>query len=494
VGKKGHGAGKQNQLRKWAFTMTTTPHFNPKLNARISTPGTLDQKFLNISGYLFVELKNPEELRDELKSEAILRKIKGSILLSREGINLFLSADPDTIRAYIAWLQEKAPFKKLEVKESFSTHVPFSRMIVKVKPEIITMGRPDLTPSRFTGKHIKAQELKTWLDEKKDFILIDTRNDYEIAQGTFKSAVDYDIETFKEFPEALSAHREELKSKPVVMFCTGGIRCEKATALAMEYGIKDVYQLDGGILKYFGDVGGAHYRGDCFVFDGREAVDPTLQGVVDRKYQETIGELTLHSYRRCPYAMRVRMVLEEKKIPFRLLEEKLSAPSKELLERNPLGEVPVLVHNGIVIRDSAVINEYLEELFPNVALMPKKPERRARVRIWTAWVRDVLKSDLDAWKYDRLKMTAEEKEKLTDRLIRALFHVQGALQRRPYLVSKEMTLADIHVFPFIRQLRRVEEQLPGIERLSLLWQWYELMEKRECFVKAMAIPEPVQNA
>jgi UPF0176 protein len=469
--------------------MNSQPHFNPKLNARISTPGTLDQTFLNISGYLFVELHHPEILRDELKSEAIAREIKGSILLSREGINLFLSSDPQKVRSYIDWIKQKEPFKKLEVKESFSTHVPFSRMIVKVKPEIITMGRPDLTPSRFTGQYIKPQELKNWLDEKKDFILLDTRNDYEVAQGTFKSAVDYDIETFKEFPQALAAHREELQSKPVVMFCTGGIRCEKATALALEYGIKDVYQLDGGILKYFEEVGGAHYRGDCFVFDGREAVDPQLQGTVDRKYQETIGDLALHSYRRCPFAIRVRMVLAEKKIPYRLLEEKLSAPSQELLERNPLGEVPVLVHNGLVIRDSAVINEYLEELFTNVPLMPKKPERRARVRIWTAWVRDVLKSDLDAWKYERLKILPEEKTALADRLVRALFHVQGALQRRPYLVSKEMTLADIHVFPFVRQLRRVEEQLPGVERLSLLWQWYDRMEKSEAFIKAMSLPE-----
>ncbi len=468
--------------------MNSQPQTNPKLNARISTAGTLDQKFLNISAYLFVELENPEALRDELKSEAIAREIKGSILLSHEGINLFLSAKPEIIRGYVEWLQAKAPFKKLQVKESFSTHVPFSRMIVKVKPEIITMGRPDLTPSKFTGKHIKPAELKSWLDEKRDFVLLDTRNDYEIAQGTFKSAVDYDIETFKEFPEALAAHKEELKSKPVVMFCTGGIRCEKATALAMEYGIKDVYQLDGGILKYFEEVGGAHYRGDCFVFDGREAVDPKLEGTVDRKYKENIGEMSLHSNRRCPFAMRVRMVLAEKKIPYRLIEEKLSAPSKELLERNPLGEVPVLVHNGVVIRDSAVINEYLEEMFPNISLMPKKPERRARVRIWTAWVRDVLKSDLDAWKYERLKMSAEEKTQLADRLIRALFHVQGALQRRPYLVSKEMTLADIHVFPFIRQLRRVEEQLPGMERLTLLWQWYEKMETSDCFVQAMALP------
>lgn len=460
-------------------------------NPRISTPGTLDQRILNVAGYLFVELEGLEALREEIKSQALSEEIKGSVLLSREGINLFLAGEENRVKAFLVWLRMKPEFEKLEVKESLSTHVPFSRMIVKLKKEIITMGRPDLTPSRFTGKRLPPRELKTWLDEKRDFVLLDTRNDYEIAMGTFKGAVDYDIETFKEFPEALAEHKEELKNKPVVMFCTGGIRCEKATALAMEYGLNDVYQLEGGILKYFEEVGSDHYRGDCFVFDGRESVDPKLEGHVDRKFRELVGELTLHSYRRCPFAIRVRMALEAKKLPYRVIEEDLRNPSEELMKLNPLGEVPVLIHRGggadgeVVLRDSAVITEYLDELFPNVPLMPTRPDRRARVRVWTAWIRDVFKPDLDAWKYQREKMPAEEVEALQDRLIRSLFHLQGALQRRPYLVAKEMTLADIHVFPFVRQLKKVNAVLPGIEKPALLWRWYERMETSECFVRAM---------
>lgn len=457
-----------------------------KLNPRISTPGTLDQSILNVAGYLFVELENLESLRDRLRDEATTLGVKGSILISPEGINLFLAGDAESVRGFLSQLRERPQFLKLEVKESYSTHVPFSRMIVKIKKEIITMGRPDLTPSRFTGKRLMPAELKKWLDEKKEIVLLDTRNDYEIAMGTFKGAIDYGIETFKEFPEKLAQHRAEIQDKPVVMFCTGGIRCEKATALAMEYGLKNVYQLEGGILKYFEDVGGAHYRGDCFVFDGREAVDPKLEGQIDRAYKEKIGELVLHSYRRCPFAIRVRMTLEEKRLPYTLLEEEnLNHPSALLLERNPLGEVPVLVHNGIVIRDSAVITEYLDELFPNVPLMPAKPDRRARVRIWTAWLRDSFKPDLDAWKYQREELNAEDRAALEDRMIRHLYHLQGALQRRPYLVSKELTLADIHVFPFVRQFKRVNAVLPGTEKLQLLWKWYESIENRECFVRAM---------
>ncbi|RYZ71155.1 MAG: sulfurtransferase, partial [Proteobacteria bacterium] len=222
------------------------------------------QAILNIAFYRFVELKNLNDLKAELKDRGNELEIRGSILLSPEGINGFLAGEVEQVRQFFAELSARPEFPNLECKESFSSHVPFKRMIVKLKKEIITMGMPDIHPALDTGSRLEAKELKKWLDEQRDLVLIDTRNTYEIEQGTFNTAVHYDIETFKEFPAELEKRKEELKDKTVVMFCTGGIRCEKSTALAKQMGIEKVFQLEGGILKYFEEVGNAHYKGDCF--------------------------------------------------------------------------------------------------------------------------------------------------------------------------------------------------------------------------------------
>lgn len=446
------------------------------------------EKILNVAFYKFVEL--PEQKlplwKEEMKSAANEMGVKGSILLSAEGINGFLAAEKPNLDSYLNYLKTKWDyFKDIQTKDSWSVEQPFKRVAIKIKKEIITMGRPDLVPSRFTGKRLEAKELQKWYEDKKDFIMLDTRNDYEIAQGTFKNAIDYDIETFKEFPEALAKHKDELKDKPVVMFCTGGIRCEKATALAMEYGIKDVYQLEGGILKYFEETGGMYYRGDCFVFDGRENVDARLTSLEDRKLKKNLENLVLHSYRRCPYAIRVRMVLEEKRLPYQVVEENLSNFSPELLKINPHARVPALVHHNIALYESAIITQYLDDLFPHVRLMPESAERKARVRIWTHWVDEVFKPDLDLWKYEREKISPEEKLKLEDRLIRSFFHLQSGLERRPFLVSKEFTLADIHVFPFIRQFLRIGVPVTGQERFQKIWDWVKRIEERPSFIAAM---------
>jgi len=143
---------------------------------------------------------------------------------------------------------------------------------VKVKKEIITMGMSDIKPEDETGTHMSAEDLKAWLDQGKDFTLLDVRNQFEIDYGTFDQAVDLKIKNFRSFPDALDQSSGLEKAKPVVMFCTGGVRCEKASALMLKKGFKEVYQLDGGIIRYFDQYGAAHYRGDCFVFDERETV------------------------------------------------------------------------------------------------------------------------------------------------------------------------------------------------------------------------------
>lgn len=237
----------------------------------------MQENILNISFYKFVELNSLPERRVALKERCMSFGLKGSILISPEGINGFLAGTQEAVHGFVAELKQQPEFFDINPKESWSSDQPFSRMLVKIKKEIISTGRPEIKPSEFTGKRLAPKEFKQWLDEKRDIIVVDTRNDYEIDCGTFENAMDFRIKTFRAFGEHLKAAAPKLSNKPVVMFCTGGIRCEKATALAMKEGITDVYQLEGGILKYFEEVGGAHYKGDCFVFDNRVTVDPKLK-------------------------------------------------------------------------------------------------------------------------------------------------------------------------------------------------------------------------
>lgn len=233
--------------------------------------------FLNIAFYKFVELKNLQEMRPILKTKAVALSLKGTILLSPEGINAFLAGEKEKVFEFLKFLRTYPELSDIDVKESWSEKQPFTRMLVKIKKEIISFGIPEVNPAKKTGPRVSAQELKTWLDENRDVVLIDTRNQYEIKLGTFKNALDLNLKTFRQFPKKMQELAPELKDKTMVMFCTGGIRCEKATALAVQMGFEKAYQLEGGILKYFEEVGGAHYEGECFVFDQRVAVDPRLE-------------------------------------------------------------------------------------------------------------------------------------------------------------------------------------------------------------------------
>jgi UPF0176 protein len=237
---------------------------------------------LNISAYLFVPLTDTLALRESIRSQAAGLGLKGTVLLAEEGINLFLAGAPDPLRAFVAWLREDARFVALEPKESWSDAVPFGKLLVKVKREIIRMNHPTIRPSAGRAAAVDAQTLARWLDAGQDdegrpVVTLDTRNEFEIGHGRFHDAIDWHISKFSEFPAQVLAHRDELRGKRVVSYCTGGIRCEKAAIFMAEAGIDHVVQLDGGILKYFEEVGGRHFDGDCFVFDEREALDPALQ-------------------------------------------------------------------------------------------------------------------------------------------------------------------------------------------------------------------------
>jgi predicted sulfurtransferase len=234
--------------------------------------------FVNISAYKFVRLDEERlpALREQLFKEVADLQFKGTILISPEGINMFLAGTQDRIQAFKAYINTFPEFVDLPYKDSYSDYQPFRRLLVRIKKEIIAMGIDSIKPEDFTAPYVSAKELKQWYDENHDMVILDTRNDYEVKLGTFENAKDLELNTFREFEAAIDKMTEEAKQKKYVTFCTGGIRCEKAAALMLKKGFKDVYQLEGGILKYFEEVGGEHYEGDCFVFDHRVAVDPAL--------------------------------------------------------------------------------------------------------------------------------------------------------------------------------------------------------------------------
>lgn len=234
-----------------------------------------EAEFTVIAGYRFFDLERPREAQQILRSRCRDLGLKGTILLSHEGINSYVSGSAEAIRQYKNLIHEELQFPTIDYKEHQSPRHAWQYMFVKVKKEIIRMGFPDIRPADFTAEAITPREFKKWLDEKRDITVIDTRNDYEVEQGKFKGALDLRVATFQEFAQKAGTLPDELKEKPVVMYCTGGIRCEKASALFLKhYGFKQVYQLQGGILNYFKDVGGDHYEGDCLVFDRRVSLSP----------------------------------------------------------------------------------------------------------------------------------------------------------------------------------------------------------------------------
>jgi UPF0176 protein len=237
--------------------------------------------FLNISTYRFCELDNLHQLREQILNECNARGLKGTILLAPEGINMFLAAPEQEIRDFFNWLGKFPALKDIVTKDSWSSYQPFKKMLVKVKDEIIRMNYPTVQAFKERAPSISAKKLKEWLargtdDDGKPFVLLDTRNSFEVEYGTFQGAIHYQLEKFSEFPGAIKKEAEALKDKTVVTFCTGGIRCEKANLMMREIGLNHTYQLDGGILKYFEEVGQDFYEGGCFVFDDRIALDPEL--------------------------------------------------------------------------------------------------------------------------------------------------------------------------------------------------------------------------
>jgi len=239
------------------------------------TQRTVNSSITNLSGYIFTVL-DPERIQHIIKEKGDSLGIKGTVLLSREGINTFFAGDEENAHSFAEFLFGEIKIPRFELKKSFSDYVPFARFLVKIKKEIISTGRDDLNPTLDQAPYIEAQELKQWYESQKEFIILDTRNDYEIKLGKFKNAQDLNVSTFRKFIAKANSIPSEWKKKPVVTYCTGGIRCEKAALLLKKEGFENVKQLQGGILKYFEECGNTHFEGECFVFDKRIGVNAHL--------------------------------------------------------------------------------------------------------------------------------------------------------------------------------------------------------------------------
>jgi UPF0176 protein len=233
--------------------------------------------YLTTAMYHFVSLSHFKTLREPLLEFCISHDIKGTILLADEGINGTVAGSEKSIHEFLSLLKNdplfEGNFKDLGHKESWSDKHPFYRMKVKLKKEIVTLGIPGVSPTKMVGQYVKPQDWNSIISDP-EIVLIDTRNDYEYAIGTFKNAINPKTTTFREFPEYVKTHFDPKKHKKVAMFCTGGIRCEKASSYMISEGFDEVYHLEGGILKYLEEVGPQNslWEGECFVFDQRVAI------------------------------------------------------------------------------------------------------------------------------------------------------------------------------------------------------------------------------
>lgn len=242
---------------------------------------------LNIAAYRFVEVDDPECLMTHLSHSAKEHGLLGTILVAREGLNLFLAGPDPGIEGFVDGLQADPRFSDIEIKRSRSATQPFSRLKAKVKSEIISFRKEDATPLSGRARSVSPVELARWIASGRDglgnpLVLLDTRNRQEVAHGSFAGALTLPIDKFTELPAAVSECRDALEGATVVSFCTGGIRCEKAALWMQSEGFSNVYQLDGGILGYFEQVGGYGYDGHCFVFDERIALDSQLQPLQEK--------------------------------------------------------------------------------------------------------------------------------------------------------------------------------------------------------------------
>ena len=233
-------------------------------------------KISNITGYKFIPITDRKSLQGKIQKHSNKLGLKGTVLISEEGLNFSIAGEHKAIQDFIKFLRSDKRFSEIDIKTTYNEYQPFRKMLVRIKKEIISMGIDEIDPFTFTGEKITPKELQDKLNNNEDIVLLDTRNEYEVRLGTFEDAVDLNLDSFRDFPNKIMSFDQKMKNKEIVMFCTGGVRCEKASALMLKNGFKNVKQIDGGVIKYFEDTGGSYWNGDCFVFDDRVALDKNL--------------------------------------------------------------------------------------------------------------------------------------------------------------------------------------------------------------------------
>ena len=244
--------------------------------------------FLTVAFYHFITLDKKNNIQEHIYNFCEANKIKGTILLADEGINGTISGKEKNIRDFLIFIKKESlfngVFSKLEHKESWASKNPFYRMKVRLKKEIVALGVDGVSPTKKVGKYVKPEEWNNLISDPNT-IIIDTRNHYEVDIGTFKNATNPNTSTFRELPSFIEENLDPKTPKKIAMFCTGGIRCEKATSLMLDKGFKNVYHLEGGILKYLEtiDKDKSLWEGECFVFDQRVAV---THGLNEGKYDQ----------------------------------------------------------------------------------------------------------------------------------------------------------------------------------------------------------------
>jgi len=232
--------------------------------------------FINISGYRFTPINNLDQALENFNSLCADLALMGSIYIASEGINMGLSGNILDIQTFRRRLQEHTAFKNIRFHELYSTQMPYKKMTIKTRTELVPIEDSSIKVGDFDHQYLAPQELKQWLDEGRDFILLDMRNDFEFQLGTFDSATQLDLRRFRKLQTKNEQIQELPKDKPIVTFCTGGIRCEKAGPYLEKQGLDNVYQLHGGIIEYLRQTKGAHWHGNCFVFDERVSINHEL--------------------------------------------------------------------------------------------------------------------------------------------------------------------------------------------------------------------------
>lgn len=233
-------------------------------------------KISNITGYKFIPITDRKSLQGKIQKHSNKLGLKGTVLISEKGLNFSIAGEHKAIQDFVKFLRSDKRFSEIDIKTTYNDYQPFRKMLVRIKKEIISMGIDEIDPFTFTGEKITPKELQDKLNNNEDIVLLDTRNEYEVRLGTFEDAVDLNLDSFRDFPNKIMSLDQKMKNKEIVMFCTGGVRCEKASALMLKNGFKNVKQIDGGVIKYFEDTGGSYWNGDCFVFDDRVALDKNL--------------------------------------------------------------------------------------------------------------------------------------------------------------------------------------------------------------------------